>query len=172
MMKVQSDSSSPALKSAASDRKRSQPLDPPRRNSVETDNDEENDGVFRLVGPSGLGPSSESDQDRFSSLSPATAAPTKTTAILGHVRQVLDELIVSSEIVLLRPRLNLLMIGGIVAMAGDTTGALGEPVCFCLSGLALIPCAERYVVAVTIALEEHVSYILVSPVSQPKVCLS
>jgi hypothetical protein len=33
---------------------------------------------------------------------------------------------------------------GPLALLGDQTGILGEAPCFALSGIALIPCAERY----------------------------
>jgi hypothetical protein len=168
MKKQASGASAAAVKFAASDRGRGhQPLDRSRRDreyaQVSTEegdpsrdrrgdrdgtdhHDEESDGVFRFVGPAGLSPDSEGE--RYPPHS-SPAAPERATAIaaLGrHLRQVFDELSSSAGIVLLRPRLNVLMIGGIVAVAGDTTRTLGEPICFCLSGLALIPCAERCVV--------------------------
>jgi len=36
-----------------------------------------------------------------------------------------------------------LLVLGPVALIGDATGLLGEPICFACSGIALIPCAER-----------------------------
>ena len=42
-------------------------------------------------------------------------------------------------------KLNWLLVLGPVALMGDATGLLGETACFAFSGLALIPCAERYV---------------------------
>lgn len=36
-----------------------------------------------------------------------------------------------------------LLVMGPIALIGDATGWLGEPICFAFSGIALIPCAER-----------------------------
>jgi hypothetical protein len=41
-------------------------------------------------------------------------------------------------------RLTWLLILGPMAMVGDLTGSLGPAICFAFSGLALVPCAERY----------------------------
>lgn len=40
-------------------------------------------------------------------------------------------------------KLTWLLVGGPIAIVGDALGLLGEPICFALSGIALIPCAER-----------------------------
>ena len=40
-------------------------------------------------------------------------------------------------------KLNWLLLCGPVAFLGSYFGILGETSCFCLSGLALIPCSER-----------------------------
>ena len=42
-------------------------------------------------------------------------------------------------------KLNWLLLCGPVAFLGSYYEVLGEASCFCLSGIALIPCAERYV---------------------------
>jgi hypothetical protein len=42
-------------------------------------------------------------------------------------------------------KLNWLLLLGPVALLGDAMGFLGEAACFAFSGIALIPCAERYV---------------------------
>jgi hypothetical protein len=41
-------------------------------------------------------------------------------------------------------RINILLIGAPIAYIGAKSGYLGEFLCFCLSGIALIPLAERY----------------------------
>ena len=40
-------------------------------------------------------------------------------------------------------KLNWLLLCGPIALIGSSSGILGEASCFCLSGMALIPCAER-----------------------------
>ena len=55
-----------------------------------------------------------------------------------------NEVWMSSEL-LLSNKLSWLLILGPIALVGDYTGFLGEAMCFALSGIALIPCAERYV---------------------------
>ena len=40
-------------------------------------------------------------------------------------------------------KLNWLLLCGPIAYFGSSSGILGDQWCFCLSGLALIPCAER-----------------------------
>jgi hypothetical protein len=49
----------------------------------------------------------------------------------------------SSTDFIFQSRLTILLSLGPVAIIGDSLGVLGEPICFALSGLALIPCAER-----------------------------
>eukprot|EP00545_Synedropsis_sp_CCMP1620_P013586 CAMPEP_0119010040 /NCGR_PEP_ID=MMETSP1176-20130426/4752_1 /TAXON_ID=265551 /ORGANISM="Synedropsis recta cf, Strain CCMP1620" /LENGTH=607 /DNA_ID=CAMNT_0006962635 /DNA_START=300 /DNA_END=2123 /DNA_ORIENTATION=- len=49
----------------------------------------------------------------------------------------------TSTDLLFQTKLNWLLVLGPVALIGDATGLLGEPICFICSGLALIPCAER-----------------------------
>jgi hypothetical protein len=66
-----------------------------------------------------------------------------SAALPSSQGSLLAEVAASAELVFFHSRLNVLMLGGVVAVVGDTTGLLGEPICFCLSGLALIPCAER-----------------------------
>lgn len=54
----------------------------------------------------------------------------------------MHEVWVSSEL-LFSNKLSWLLILGPIALIGDSTGTLGEAACFALSGIALIPCAER-----------------------------
>lgn len=56
----------------------------------------------------------------------------------------MHEIWVSSEL-LFSNKLSWLLILGPIALIGDSTQMLGEAACFALSGIALIPCAERYV---------------------------
>jgi hypothetical protein len=49
----------------------------------------------------------------------------------------------SSSELLFQNRITWLLILGPLALVGDATGILGEAACFTLSGIALIPCAER-----------------------------
>ena len=60
------------------------------------------------------------------------------------VMNLANEVWLSSEL-LLSNKLSWLLILGPIALVGDYTGFLGEAMCFALSGIALIPCAERYV---------------------------
>lgn len=53
------------------------------------------------------------------------------------------EIMVSSEL-LFNNKLNWLLVLGPLALIGDATGTFSEAVCFTFSGIALIPCAERY----------------------------
>lgn len=55
---------------------------------------------------------------------------------------IIHEVWMSSEL-LFSNKLSWLLILGPVALLGDSTGLLGEAACFALSGIALIPCAER-----------------------------
>jgi hypothetical protein len=55
----------------------------------------------------------------------------------------LHEELWSSTDHIFQSRLTILLSLGPVAIIGDSLGLLGEPICFALSGLALIPCAER-----------------------------
>jgi hypothetical protein len=55
---------------------------------------------------------------------------------------LLQEVWSSSEL-LFQNKITWLLILGPVALLGDATEILGEATCFTLSGIALIPCAER-----------------------------
>jgi len=62
--------------------------------------------------------------------------------ILGFFINLATDLWFSSGIVI-KNRLNWLLVLGPIALFGDATGILGKTLCFIFSGLALIPCAER-----------------------------
>lgn len=49
----------------------------------------------------------------------------------------------SSLVMMKGTKLNLLLIFAPIAYIGTKSGYLGEFICFCFAGLALIPCAER-----------------------------
>ena len=55
---------------------------------------------------------------------------------------LLQELWSSTELIFSN-KITWLLVLGPVALIGDATGLLGEPICFLCSGIALIPCAER-----------------------------
>lgn len=55
---------------------------------------------------------------------------------------LLQEVSTSTEL-LFQNKITWLLLLGPVALVGDATGLLGEPLCFAFSGIALIPCAER-----------------------------
>jgi hypothetical protein len=57
---------------------------------------------------------------------------------------LVGELWASTDL-LFQSQLNWLLILGPLAVVGDATNTLSEAMCFALSGIALIPCAERYV---------------------------
>ena len=92
----------------------------------------------------------DDDENDYDYDGPVAVERLATTSNDGHLgalsssqRSLVAEVAASAELVFFHSRLNVLMLGGVVAVVGDTTGLLGEPICFCLSGLALIPCAER-----------------------------
>jgi len=62
--------------------------------------------------------------------------------VFDYVMDLVKDLWLSSGIVA-DNKLNWLLVMGPIALLGDATGLLGETACFALSGLALIPCAER-----------------------------
>jgi hypothetical protein len=70
--------------------------------------------------------------------SPAHSSP----GLCGWFSDLSRELVSSSEL-LFQNKLNWLLLLGPIALLGDATGWLGEPICFAFSGIALIPCAER-----------------------------
>ena len=55
-----------------------------------------------------------------------------------------QELWASTEYIF-QSKLTWLLILGPIAIVGDSLGILGAATCFAFSGIALIPCAERYV---------------------------
>ena len=55
---------------------------------------------------------------------------------------LLQELWLSTELIFSN-KITWLLVLGPLALVGDATGILGEPLCFAFSGIALIPCAER-----------------------------
>jgi len=73
-----------------------------------------------------------------------------STDVIFQIDDVTESTLQSSSDWNRKRILNLLMLLGPVAVIGSTTGMLGEAFCFLLSGLALIPCAERYVSACSI----------------------
>jgi hypothetical protein len=68
-------------------------------------------------------------------IAPSAMMMTNTTTLFQEVW--------SSSELLFQNRITWLLILGPVALLGDATGTLGEAACFTLSGIALIPCAER-----------------------------
>lgn len=61
-----------------------------------------------------------------------------------HMLKFWDEVWSSTEL-LFQNKLTWLLLFGPIAVIGDSTGLIGEATCFTCAGLALIPCAERYV---------------------------
>ena len=59
-----------------------------------------------------------------------------------HMMTFWDEVWSSTEL-LFRSKLTWLLLGGPIAVYGDSTGFIGEATCFACAGLALIPCADR-----------------------------
>jgi Ca2+/H+ antiporter len=51
--------------------------------------------------------------------------------------------VLSSTQLMFQNRITWLLLLGPIALVGDATGVMGEPLCFAFSGIALIPCAER-----------------------------
>jgi hypothetical protein len=56
-----------------------------------------------------------------------------------------EELWTSTDL-LFQSKLAWLLVLGPIAVVGELTGTLGPASCFVFAGMALIPCAERYVV--------------------------
>ena len=71
--------------------------------------------------------------------------------ISGCILDLIKDLFASSGVVL-NNKLNWLLILGPIALVGDALGFLNEALCFAFSGLALIPCAERYVAVAKIVI--------------------
>ena len=61
-----------------------------------------------------------------------------------YLKGLCSELGGSTEVVF-RTKLVWMLALGPVAVLADFSGIVSETLCFCLAGLALIPCAERYV---------------------------
>lgn len=57
-------------------------------------------------------------------------------------RNAIQEVWSSSSLIFFN-RISWLLLLGPIALVGDSTKSFGEAVCFALSGIALIPCAER-----------------------------
>lgn len=60
-----------------------------------------------------------------------------------RVRTILMEFWASTDL-LFQNKSTWLLILGPIAVIGNATGTMGEALCFTFSGIALIPCAERY----------------------------
>ena len=73
---------------------------------------------------------------------PATIPPPITTTDVPFYRSLYDEVWKSSSM-LSQTKVSWLLVAGPLALFGDATGIFGEALCFSLSGIALIPCAER-----------------------------
>lgn len=67
---------------------------------------------------------------------------TITHVNVTHKPSLKEEALTSLQL-FIDAKLNILFIFGPIAFIGSSTGILGEALCFILSGLALIPCAER-----------------------------
>jgi hypothetical protein len=78
-----------------------------------------------------------------SALSGVSHTPTNAVLRLA-VTTCWDEIWSSTEL-LFQNKLTWLLLFGPVAVYGDSTGFIGESICFVCAGLALIPCAERCV---------------------------
>ena len=72
--------------------------------------------------------------------SPAPSESERSTLI----NDTLQELWNSTDFIF-QSKLTWLLIFGPVALVGSANGWLGEAACFCFSGIAIVPCAERYV---------------------------
>ena len=68
----------------------------------------------------------------------------------------------ASFILMKGTKLNLLLIFAPMALIGSKSGLIGEFLCFCCAGLALIPCAERYVEYSNSTDEEYVTLFMIS----------
>lgn len=82
------------------------------------------------------------DHDRSPGHHPHRNNNTHSSA--GNNPGILSEVWTSSEL-LFSNKITWLLILGPIALAGDSMGFLSEAACFAFSGIALIPCAERYV---------------------------
>lgn len=87
------------------------------------------------------------------------AAPRQLSAVdeqqhNGEMPSLRDEIWSSMDSMFSSNRLTVLLVLGPVALVGRSLGALGEPACFAFAGLALIPCAERYVLVCSVGMKE------------------
>jgi hypothetical protein len=73
-----------------------------------------------------------------------TERPTYSYAF-QHTKGLFQELWESTDL-LFNSRLTWMLMLGPLALFGDATKLFGEALCFACAGIALIPCAERYVV--------------------------
>ena len=69
----------------------------------------------------------------------------RAQAAIRHTATSLMEELWSSTELLFQSKLTWLLIMGPIAVYGDSSGLIGEAACFTCAGLALIPCAERWV---------------------------
>ena len=80
--------------------------------------------------------------------SSVAAMPPRISTVLKvasvYTAGLLSELGVSTEVVFRTPLITMLALGPAAVLA-DYSGGVSETLCFCLAGLALIPCAERCV---------------------------
>eukprot|EP00977_Amphora_coffeiformis_P021115 scaffold8828_cov204-Amphora_coffeaeformis.AAC.36 len=94
---------------------------------------------------SGSAPASVPPPSLFSFLvSPLVLLPAGQRTSHYYLAGVCSELGASTEVVF-RTKLVWMLALGPVAVLADFSGIVSETFCFCLAGLALIPCAERCV---------------------------
>jgi hypothetical protein len=72
-----------------------------------------------------------------------TGRPSAAPLPLAETTSNLFQEVWGSADFLFQNKLAWLLALGPIALIGDATGSLGEAACFALSGIALIPCAER-----------------------------
>jgi hypothetical protein len=72
-----------------------------------------------------------------------TGRPSAAPLALAETTSNLFQEVWGSADFLFQNKLAWLLALGPIALIGDATGSLGEAACFALSGIALIPCAER-----------------------------
>ena len=112
----------------------SEPLDGPAIHNNDSDRIDDDD---ILSDP-------EDDDSMNQGMADAGHRNSKGEGFTGFLMDLVKDLWVSSGLVI-NNRLNWLLVLGPIALLGSATEWLGDTACFAFSGLALIPCAERYV---------------------------
>lgn len=76
----------------------------------------------------------------------ATRLSTVSTLVIKAIQSIMEEIVASAEI-LFSSKITILLLFAPLALVGDATSWIAPSLCFVFAAGALIPCAERYVLA-------------------------